>query len=277
VTADTDTFGACGKRSVSLASPAVRNPWAWAPVFVALIALCAVDASGTNQRLFLLLNGVSALTGDSIWAQFNILGDAWVIAVLLLAFMRRRPDIVWAMVLAGLLATLWSRGLKPLLDAPRPPAVLPAGTVHVIGPVLRHSAFPSGHATAIFALAGVLALLWASSGWQRWLLLLFAAVVSASRSVAGVHWPLDLLGGMLGGWLAAIGGVWMASRWRWGIEPHGRWALALVLTIAAVVLAVAHETGFAQALWLQRAIGVGCALLGLRELARLAGCPRRPH
>lgn len=258
-----------------LGSPAVRNPWAWSPALAALIALFAVDASGANQRLFLLLNGLGAMTGESVWAQLNILGDAWVVSVLLLPFMRRRPDIVWAMALAGLLAILWSRGLKPLLDTARPPAVLPAGMVHVIGPALRHSAFPSGHATAIFALAGVLVLLWAS-GWQRWLLLLCAIAVSISRSVAGVHWPLDLLGGMLGGWLAAIGGVWIAQRWHWGLEPYERWALALVLTIAAVALAVTHETGFAEALWLQRAIGIGGALLGLLELARLGWMPAPP-
>lgn len=256
-----------------LGSPAVRNPWVWAPALAALIALFAVVASGANQRLFLLLNSLSAMTGECIWAQLNIFGDALVVSALLLPFMRRRPDIVWAMALAGLLAILWSRGLKPLLDTARPPAVLPM--VHVIGPALRHSAFPSGHATAIFALAGVLVLLWAS-GWQRWLLLLCAIAVSISRSVAGVHWPSDLLGGMLGGWLAAIGGVWITQRWRWGLEPHRRWALTLALTIGAMVLAVAHETGFAEALWLQRAIGIGCALLGFLELARLGRMPAPP-
>ncbi len=53
-------------------------------------------------------------------------------------------------------------------------------------------AFPSGHAAFFFALAAVI-LFW-DRRWGIWFGLA-AIVIGISRIVAGVHWPLDVLGG----------------------------------------------------------------------------------
>jgi len=50
------------------------------------------------------------------------------------------------------------------------------------------------------------------SPW-RWLPLLLAIPVALSRSAVGAHWPIDLLAGVLGGWLSALGGIALAARW----------------------------------------------------------------
>lgn len=234
------------------------GPWAWAPPVTALVLLAAVYLTGSNAALFLLLNHLSAYTGDTFWAGTTIFGDALVVLALLLPLWHRRPDVVAAALLAALLATAWTHGLKPLVDSPRPPAVLAPAVLHVIGPAYRMGAFPSGHTTAIFTLVGVLALTVGKG--LRWPLLACAVLVAVSRSAVGVHWPLDLLGGMLGGWLSALGGLWLAAKWRWVTGRVGRMLSLAVTLLAAGGLAAGHDTGFPQVDWLVRGIGVLCLL-----------------
>lgn len=61
--------------------------------------------------------------------------------------------------------------------------------------------FPSGHATFFFALA--MAIMFATR-WRTWGLLFFlgAILMGLARVVAGVHWPLDILGGAIIGILS---------------------------------------------------------------------------
>lgn len=237
-----------------------RAAWQWGPPLFALLLLIAVYASGSNRALFLLLNHLSAYSGDAIWAQLTVMGDTAVILALLLPWWRKHPELVWAALLAAVLATLWTHGLKPLAAVPRPPAVLLVDSFHVIGPAHRTGSFPSGHSTAIFTLVGVMALT-VATGWLRWPLLAFAILVAISRSVVGVHWPLDLLGGMLGGWLSALGGVWLARRWQWERKPLVRWITAVIPAIAAGLLLFGYKTGYAEAALLQQGVGAVCLVL----------------
>jgi membrane-associated phospholipid phosphatase len=234
-----------------------KTMWQWGPPVLALFLLVVVHVSGSNHALFLFLNHLSASSGDSVWAQLTVMGDTAIVLALLLPWWRKRPDLVWAALLAALLATAWTHGLKPFFDAPRPPAVLDEGSFHIIGPAYRNGSFPSGHSTAIFTLIGVMVLIWAK-GWLRWPLLVFAILVAVSRSVVGVHWPLDLLGGMLGGWLSALGGVWLAGRWQWEQKRVVRWLAAAIPAIAAGMLLVGYKTGYAEAALLQQAVGAVC-------------------
>jgi membrane-associated phospholipid phosphatase len=245
-----------------------KTAWQWGPPLLALILLAVVYLSGSNRALFLFLNHLSAYSGDTIWAQLTVMGDTAVVLALLLPWWRKRPDLVWAALLAALLATAWTHGLKPFFDAPRPPAVLDAGSFHIIGPAHRNGSFPSGHSTAIFTLVGVMVLTLAK-GWLRWPLLAFAIVVAVSRSVVGVHWPIDLLGGMLGGWLSALGGVWLARCWQWEQKLVVRWLAALIPAIAAGLLLLGYKTGYAEAAMLQQGLGAVClALWGLGWVLR---------
>ena len=100
-----------------------------------------------------------------------------------------------------------------------------------------------------------------AKGWMRWPLLAFAILVAISRSVVGVHWPLDLLGGMLGGWLSALGGVWLAERWPLGKKRVVHWLLAVIPAIAAGMLLYGYKTGYLEAALLQRLIGAACLAL----------------
>ena len=237
---------------------------------IAALLFGAVLASGENQKLFLALNALGPMTSDLFWANATILGDAAVVLALGLAFWRRRPDLLWAFLWAAVLATIWARGFKPLLDVPRPPALL-GDAVHVIGRTYRADSFPSGHATAAFTLAGLL-VLGMRSAWLSSVALILAIVAAISRCVVGVHWPVDVLGGAFGGWLAAVLGYWLAARTlRFGRRPAVQWAGAVLLGGCAVALALGYPHEYPDAQLFQRAIGICCLLAAAATLKKHAG------
>lgn len=231
------------------------DPWVWAPLAAALALLAAIYLTGSNTSLFLWLNGLPRLTGNALWTHLTILGDGLVALVLLLPWVRRRPDVVWAGCLAGIATTLWVHGLKPVFALPRPAEVLAPELFQLLGPRDPSWAFPSGHSTTIFALAGVIALSIASRG-LRLALVLCAAAVALSRVMVGAHWPADILAGAFGGWLCAVLGLRWAGRWTWGLGTFAQRLMATLLMIAAGVLLLSHETGYPETLPLQQAIAV---------------------
>ena len=143
-----------------LVSPRSSSVWA-VPVLVA-IAFAILLASGENRQVFLLINSIGPQTSDELWANITILGDTTVALALCLPLWRRRPDLLWALVIGAACSTAWVHILKPLFEVPRPPAVL-GDAVHVIGPAYRAGSFPSGHATTSFALAGLIVM---AFGWR---------------------------------------------------------------------------------------------------------------
>lgn len=228
-----------------------------------------VSVAELNQTLFFRFNTLSRYGGELLWSHLTLLGDGLVVLVLVLPLVGRRPETVRAMTVAALLAMVWALGLKPLLGVPRPAAVLPAEALTVIGPVLKQYSFPSGHTTAIFTLAGVLAL-HAGSGALRWMLLLLAAVVGCSRMVVGVHWPLDVLGGAFGGWSAAVLGTLLAQRWPAGLRPPAQRRIAMLLVVAAAWLLLFHDSGDPGVALFQRFIAAFSFLMALPGLWGLA-------
>ena len=242
----------------------------WAVPGLSAAAFALIVFLGNNQRIFLALNALGPMTSDLLWANVTILGDAAVVLALGLAFWRRRPDLLWAFLWAALLATLWARGFKPLLDVPRPPALL-GDAVHVIGRAYRADSFPSGHATAAFTLAGVMMLGMKQRGWA-WMALAIAAVAALSRCVVGVHWPLDVLGGAFGGWLAAAAAVVLGRKTlRFGSKAWVQGAGAALLAGCAAALAAGYPHDYPDAQLLQRAIGICCLLAAAATLKKHAG------
>jgi undecaprenyl-diphosphatase len=116
-----------------------------------------------------------------------------------LAVLWRRPWFLALLLTADLAADGLSLLLRQLIGRDRPPLVYPEPRplVHV-----PHSgAFPSGHASAAFASATVIAWTAPRLAWPAFVL---AAAIAWSRVYVGVHWPLDILGGAVLGTLVAI-------------------------------------------------------------------------
>lgn len=235
------------------AAPAGIAPTWPVPLLALLLAGFLADPGG-NRAVFLALNGLAALWPDVLWANLTVLGDTLVALSLLLLLLRHRPDLVVAVLLASLPATLLSHGLKDGLAIARPFAVL-GETAHVIGPTLKAGAFPSGHTTTAFVLATVL-MAGGRSAALSFGILALAALVGLSRIAVGAHWPADVVGGILCGWVSGLLGVWLARRLDWrrpGIVP----AIRLFLLACALYLFFQYDSAYPQARPFEQAIALG--------------------
>lgn len=198
------------ERSQPAPNPGSRWLIAWAAacllVGLTLFAACGYEAG------FLRLNEAASVWPDWVWQWLTSFGDERMAFAIGLLVSIHRPRVFWALVLAAVLATAYSRGLKPLFDMPRPPAVLDPETFNLIGPGHRRGSFPSGHSVTAGVLFGVL-VQYARWSETRVLLILFALLAGFSRVALGVHWPVDVAAGLMGGVLAAWGGGRLAARW----------------------------------------------------------------
>lgn len=135
-------------------------------------------------------------------------GVIWIVlAALLLCFKRYRKTGT-AMAVALLLGYLITNLiLKNLVMRVRPYDAI-AGLQSLVG-IMRDSSFPSGHATSSFA-AGFVAL----KGTPRYIgvtAFVLAVLIAISRLYVGVHYPTDVLAGVLIGLFAAFCGKYVAK------------------------------------------------------------------
>lgn len=236
--------------------------WQWSVPAFCLLAAAIIGALDLNQPLFLWLNqlGLSDLPNDNVlhdhfWASATLLGDTLVAFTLLALFLKKRPDIVWMLFLSALFTTLWVHGLKNGLDELRPLAVLGADSVHVIGAALNKHSFPSGHTATAFTLAAVVCLRGVHPALAA-LVLMLATLAGVARAMVGAHWPLDILAGALGGWLAALIGARLYARWPLPARPAVHATLTLILLACALSLLLIHNSGYPLAKPTQMVLGI---------------------
>ncbi len=130
-------------------------------------------------------------------------GEVWIVltAALLLRRSTRKAGLCAAAALV-LDLVCCNLLLKPLIGRVRPFAVN-AG-VQLLTPPPLDASFPSGHTASSFAAA---VSLWRARSPLRVPALVLAAVIAFSRLYLYVHWPTDVLGGLLLGsllgWISA--------------------------------------------------------------------------
>jgi len=151
-----------------------------------------------------------------------VAGVLLLIGVGLLARRRRLLEAgVLALAATGA-ALLVGALISQLADRPRPFVADPQ--IHAF---LHHAAdpgFPSDHATAAFAIAGVLVL---RLGWAGVPVLVAAAALAVSRVLLGLHYPGDVLAGALIGTLAAVALCAVAAAFTGRARARRRPALTL--------------------------------------------------
>ena len=140
----------------------------------------------------------------SFWRGISFLGDLgwfWIFTGILLALNSKTRTAGITAIAALVLSTFISNViLKNAVMRPRPFEVLPQ-----IIPLITHASgysFPSGHTTAAFACAFVYyKLLPKFFGLP---IMLLAVMVAFSRLYLGVHYPLDVLGGIVTAWFCSM-------------------------------------------------------------------------
>jgi undecaprenyl-diphosphatase len=158
--------------------------------------------NATNQAILLAIHADARPDFDTIALGITNIGSVPVMALLALGFIglflykgRSIDAITLAAVMGG--GALLIEGFKHLFHMARP-ALFPQ-LVHESG-----YSFPSGHSTLSFCLFGFLALWLVLEGPRRplnWLgaliCLVFPVTIAGTRLYLGVHWPSDVLAGML--------------------------------------------------------------------------------
>lgn len=104
--------------------------------------------------------------------------------------------------------------IKDAVQRTRPCHVIPE--VHLLAGCTQSPAFPSNHASNMFAIA---TMAWLEFRRWRWILPALAAAMAYSRLYVGVHYPSDVLAGALLG--AAIGWACTAMVFRALPDWHG--------------------------------------------------------
>jgi undecaprenyl-diphosphatase len=150
--------------------------------------------------VFHLLNGAGPAWMDWIFqALSSRIFDfaAAVIATLLLILTFRRKGILtvaMAWLALGITDGIGAWLLKPLFHRTRPCYALEIGTFRQLLPVGHSGSMPSLHAANAFAFALIIALQWPAVGIPS---LALALLIGISRIYVGVHWPSDVVAGVI--------------------------------------------------------------------------------
>jgi undecaprenyl-diphosphatase len=180
-----------------------------------------------DRSLFLFLNGLPTRLPGLGEIAVILARDAVVLyAVLLIALWwtggrgrvgdppretGRRPPLAVAdtrrhVLLLAVLAAGVAFGINLILNwaapRPRPSATLPA---HLLVSEPHDPSFPSDHA-AVTSAVGTVLLLGGEPAWGA-LGIVGAVLIGAARVVAGVHYPSDIVGGILVGGICGIAAV----------------------------------------------------------------------
>lgn len=145
---------------------------------------------------------------NGFWKAVTFLGDAgwfWIVlSVILLCFKKTRSVGIAALLALLIGALITNVTLKNLIARIRPYEVVEGLSILVSKP--HDYSFPSGHTCASFAAATVYYKMFS----KKWGIpaLILAALIAFSRLYVGVHYPTDVLAGLLIGVLAG----WVAYK-----------------------------------------------------------------
>lgn len=141
---------------------------------------------------------------DTFFALFTHLGDpvVWVVLTAALLVIPKTRKMGTVFLFALLLNVILCNGiLKPLAARPRP-FTLREVTLLISPP--KDWSFPSGHSAAAFAFSAA-AILKKCPG--RWVMTVIAALIAFSRLYLYVHYPSDVICGLVLGVICGLGGV----------------------------------------------------------------------
>lgn len=119
-----------------------------------------------------------------------------------------RPDLAILVAVTTLGNYIVGTALKVAFERPRPALWLARGEY-------TGTAYPSGHAMAMTSVIGLVAVLLYEERRAVWPLVVWVFLLMAtcySRLYLGVHWPTDVVGGLLAGGTWLVGMLWAKER-----------------------------------------------------------------
>jgi undecaprenyl-diphosphatase len=137
-------------------------------------------------------------------------GIIWIMIAILLMSNKKYRNIGFMALVALILSTVLGEGiLKHVIQRIRPSADIPAVNLLISKP-LSYS-FPSGHTTSSFAVAGVLAKYFKDYALEFFSL---ASVIAFSRLYLYVHYPTDVLAGIVLGLICSKVTIYIFDRFK---------------------------------------------------------------
>ena len=240
--------------------------WFFLPPIICAILLLAINLTDHDIQVFLWLNQQGRFAGDTFWIGVTTFGDGLVLFVLILPFIRRRPDVAWSLIVAWLLIALFIKGIKIFIVTYRPLSIIDPSQFRLIGAPYRYNSFPSGHATSAAAFAATICIFYRHK-WLRAAAIALALLVAFSRIAMGLHWATDVLVGLLGGWLSALLAYSLSSRLRFGTSCVAQIIFGVVIGGAAIRMFLVNHTDYPQALRVLQTIALGSIVFTICEFA----------
>jgi membrane-associated phospholipid phosphatase len=243
------------------------------------IAALVISFLGLQRFDLPVTKYVRAVTVHLPWDQLTIpwmaftsnagdwIGQGWRLAsvsLLLLAFAWAfsRPMLKLAAIqslIAHGIAAVLANVLKHLIGRPRPKFVHSGDWQMAISWISGLDSFPSGHTTASFAVATVLA-----KRFPTWgpLCMGLAAFVALSRVLRGSHFPTDVVGGAVVGILSGSIAAAPLKEWRTSVQQGCRHAAIGSSLVLAVLWTMSNkmDNGFVGLLFI--AVGVTAVMAG---------------
>ncbi len=133
---------------------------------------------------------------DKIMVGITTLGDGgvfWILtAVLMLCFKKTRRCGAWVLITMAICYLVGNLGLKNIIQRPRPCSI--DTSIPLLIPFPGEFSFPSGHTLHAFAAATAIFLHFKKPGIAA---LVLATLIAFSRMYLFVHFPTDILGGIV--------------------------------------------------------------------------------
>lgn len=174
-------------------------------------AALATDAGReADAELFGTVNRGHGAEVDRVFASLTEMGSLYAVgaAAGVLAVLGRPRPAARALTAAGV-TWLMGQRLKKLVDRPRPYVADPDGTRAMIAPPMGTS-WPSSHPAVLTTFTIVAGRELQAGASSRAALSALGLTVAASRVYLGVHYPSDVVSGLLLG--RAVAAVWPRSR-----------------------------------------------------------------
>lgn len=155
------------------------------------------------------VNGLPGAVIDGLEVVMQLGTRAAIVVVAMVAVVladRRRMRVAAAVLVAGFAAWAAAGPVKEAVDRPRPAAV---GAEVVVRDDARGLGYPSSHVSVATATLVAAAL---ATRRPVGAALVLGVIVGVARMAVGVHLPLDVVGGLGLGSLAAALAVWLALR-----------------------------------------------------------------